>query len=68
MKVNVKAADLKATGLDKSFALSEFPDLEFCDLTQWDDKLYKRRSVSASYAKTIEQEANKRGFLSRLFR
>ena len=67
-KANFKAANLLATGLNKKFALSEFPDIKFSKRTCWDDERFKRHSVSAAHAHTIETEAARRGFFSRVFR
>jgi len=66
-QANVKAANLIATGLNKKFALSEFPDLEFSDQTTWDQEYYRRNKISLSHAQTIEKEAKKKSFFSRLF-
>ena len=66
-QANVKAANLIATGLNKKFTLTEFPDIKFSDRTAWDQVYYRRNKVSQSHAKTIEKEASKKGFFSRLF-
>ena len=66
-EVNLKAANLMATGLNKKFTLSEFPDITFSNRTCWDDEQFKRVSVSSAHTQTIEAEAAKRNFFSRLF-
>jgi len=54
--------------MNKEFTLSEFPDIDFSDLTRWDTQEFKRHNVSRAHADSIATEVKKRGFFSRMFR